>query len=149
MRAVSDNVFNLSAYSSHLSTFNRPQELINAPFSTVLDRLETFWESEVPRAGEPNASGWTAWEAAGCLDSMPGPSRITPRAAKVADLYARWAAEESTKDSNFQLPTRSFEEDDDPYSTILFSDLRPLLVNLTYSGVKQAFRLIWLSFLGL
>ena len=122
-----------------------------SPFHIVLDRLGVFWESEAPRAGEPEALGWAAWEGAGCPDSVSGPSRVMPRSPKVADPYVRWAAAESDQDQNLYLPARSSEEctNDDPYSVILFSDLRPLLVNLTCPGAKQAFRLLWLSFLGL
>ena len=47
------------------------------------------------------------------------------------------------------LPTRSTDETDDPYSTVLFSDIRPLLVPLKTVQAKRVFRLIWLSFLGL
>lgn len=117
----------------------------------MLDRLEAFWESEVPRLGEPGATGWAAWEAAGSPEAVPGPSRVSPRPPKLSDPFARWAAQELIEDDNLQMPSRSFDEEEcnDPYSTILFSDIRPLLVRLTYPGSKQAFRLTWLSFLGL
>lgn len=48
-----------------------------------------------------------------------------------------------------ELPTRSTDETDDPYSTILFSDIKDLLISLTSVEAKQRFRLVWLSFLGL
>lgn len=132
-------------------TFNRPQDLAHTSVDSVFDRLELFWESEVARAGEPGAFGWGNWESSGCPDATTRPPRIMPRSAKIQDLYARWAEAESVQDQNLQLPARALDEDvnDDPYSTVLFSDIRPLLVNLTYPGAKQAFRLIWLSFLGL
>jgi hypothetical protein len=132
-------------------TFNRPQNLTHTSIDSTLNRLELFWESEVARAGEPGAFGWASWEAAGCPDATTRPPRIMPRPARVQDPYARWAEEESVQDQNLQLPTCSLDEDvnDDPYSTVLFGDIRPLLMDLTYPGAKQAFRLIWLSFLGL
>lgn len=117
------------------------------PFDDVLDRLESFWESEVPRIGEMNATGWAAWEANGHPEAIPIPSRAASRSA-VEDPYARWALEELQVN---RMPLRSFDDEaaDDPYATILFSDVRPLLVNFTYPGSKQAFRLMWISFLGL
>jgi hypothetical protein len=47
------------------------------------------------------------------------------------------------------MPTRSTDEPDDPYSTVLFPDIRQLLVPLETLEAKRVFRLIWLSFLGL
>lgn len=50
-----------------------------------------------------------------------------------------------------KIPARSTDEDPeaDPYSMILFSDVRPLLLVLQSEEAKHAFRFIWLSFLGL
>lgn len=72
-----------------------------------------------------------------------GPSSSVP------DPFQRWAAEESDSDLQLTMPTRSTDETDDPYSTVLFSDIRRLLVPLETIQAKRAFRLIWLSFLGL
>lgn len=132
-------------------TFHRPAELAGAPQSVILDRLESFWESEVPRVGEAYASGWADWEAAGSPDAIPGPSRRISRQPSVEDPYVRWATEERLEDDTLPLPTRSFDDEssDDPYSTVLFSDLRPLLFDLRSAGSRQAFRLMWLEFLGL
>lgn len=67
----------------------------------------------------------------------------------VSDSFKKWAAEESDSDLRLTIPTRSTDETDDPYSTVLFSDIRRLLVPLRTVQAKQVFRLIWLSFLGL
>jgi hypothetical protein len=67
----------------------------------------------------------------------------------VSDPFQRWATEESDCDLRFTVPTRSTDETDDPYSTVLFSDIRRLLVPLRTVEAKRIFRLIWLSFLGL
>jgi hypothetical protein len=51
-----------------------------------------------------------------------------------------------------KLPARSTDEVDgesDPYAVVLFSDIRPLLVSLHSARAKNAFRLAWLSVLGL
>ncbi|KIP12478.1 hypothetical protein PHLGIDRAFT_97829 [Phlebiopsis gigantea 11061_1 CR5-6] len=132
-------------------TFKRPEALDRATFGDVLNRLESFWESEVPRVGEPNATGWAAWEANGCPDAVPIPSRAASRSTVIEDPYVRWAAEELQVDYSSRMPLRSFDDEaaNDPHSTILFSDIRPVLVNLTHVGSRQAFRLMWISFLGL
>ncbi|GJE85747.1 NRDE-2, necessary for RNA interference-domain-containing protein [Phanerochaete sordida] len=132
-------------------TFHRPSELVGAPFNTALDRLELFWESEVPRTGELHATGWADWESSGSPEAVPGPSRRTTRLPGIAEPYVRWASEERLEDSSLPFPARSFdnESSDDPYATILFNDLRPLLFELTFGGSKQAFRLMWLEFIGL
>ena len=69
--------------------------------------------------------------------------------SSVSDPFQRWAAEESDSGLRLTIPTRSTDETDDPYSTVLFSDIRPLLVPLETTQAKRVFRLIWLSFLGL
>jgi len=50
-----------------------------------------------------------------------------------------------------RLPSKSFDNDDesDPYATVLFGDVRPLLFSLQSARAKNAFRLAWLSVLGL
>jgi len=67
----------------------------------------------------------------------------------VSDSFQRWASEESNSDLRLTMPTRSTDGTDDPYSTVLFSDIRRLLVPLETIRAKRVFRLIWLSFLGL
>jgi NRDE-2, necessary for RNA interference len=117
-----------------------------------VDGLAEFWEAEVPRVGEADALGWAAWEASGRKDYTP---RCIPLVAEndVTDLdpYRQWAAKESQADRTGLLPTRSSDEgeDVDPYSTILFSDIQPLLSELRSFRGKYAFRLAWLSVLGL
>jgi hypothetical protein len=117
----------------------------------LLDSLEDFWESEGPRFGESEAKGWGGWVAAGDLDyvSTPLASSSLGPLLFVSDPFQRWASEESDLDLRLIMPTRSADETDDPYSTVLFSDIRRLLVPLKTVQAKRVFRLIWLSFLGL
>jgi len=79
----------------------------------------------------------------------PLPSSSLAPSLPVSDSFQRWAAEESNSDLRLTMPTRSTDETDDPYSTVLFSDIRRLLVPVETVQAKRIFRLIWLSFLGL
>ncbi|KAL1762021.1 NRDE-2, necessary for RNA interference-domain-containing protein [Schizophyllum commune] len=131
-----------------------PPTMRDLPFIQQLDELEEFWESEVPRIGEPNASGWAAWVASGKPTPTNLPTASTssrlPRPPTV-DPYTKWAQAEKLADTYACLPTRSFDEseDADPYSTIMFSDIRPLLSPIRDEAAVDAFRKAWLSVLGL
>ncbi|KAH9947908.1 NRDE-2, necessary for RNA interference-domain-containing protein [Amylocystis lapponica] len=135
-------------------TFRAPSTLVIAPLARQLDALEEFWEAEVPRIGEVGATGWAKWEASGRPLYIPESS--VPIAADStisdADPYTRWAAAETLADQTHQLPTRTLSsgaDESDPYATILFSDLRPLLFLVRSPRAQDALRLIWLAFLGL
>lgn len=103
------------------------------PFAQQLDDLEEFWESEEQRIGDSSYS-----------------PRSSESIIAEPDPFIRWAAQEDKLDERCFNPLRTSDSDsEDPYSTILFSDIRPFLVNIrTTSGVKL-FRLVWLSFTGL
>lgn len=126
-----------------------PRQMHNDDFEDKLDALEAFWESELPRTGEPGATGWASWEASGRPEPTAPSSHTASPKSSHADPYTRWAANELLGDRWQTLSARSFDDVDDPYATILFSDIRPLLVELLSPGVQNTFRLVWLSFLGL
>jgi hypothetical protein len=130
-----------------------PAELSNSPLGDQLDSLEEFWESEVMRAGESGALGWIEWIAAGKPDHASPITSSQPMmtAAPSTDPYERWSQNELAGDRVLRPPLRSTDPaaDVDPYSTILFSDVRPFLVPLTTARGKNALRLVWLAFLGL
>ncbi|KAG5647613.1 hypothetical protein DXG03_008966 [Asterophora parasitica] len=129
--------------------FKIPQALYGLSHETQLDLLEEFWESEVPRVGEDGARGWTAWVSSGRKENTQS-SKLSPsRDIIELDPYRQWAARETQMDSVHFLPSRSTDGTDDPYSAILFTDIRLLLLHLESSSAKNAFRRAWLSFLGL
>lgn len=138
-------------------TFNCPPSFASGPLATQLDALEDFWEAEARRIGEPEARGWDAWEREGGRQSLPpGPAPISPPrepsrmdVGAAHDPYARWAADEARADAESSMPKRGDDAGEDPYATILFSDLRPLLVHLATPRAKRALRFAWLEFLGL
>ncbi|KAI0694871.1 NRDE-2, necessary for RNA interference-domain-containing protein [Cytidiella melzeri] len=131
--------------------FCRPPDLNNSMFNEQLGRLEEFWDSEAPRLGEAGASGWAIWESSGRSETSIMPSRPAITKSALTDPHSRWAMNEwSAFRGVHALPTRTNDEgaDSDPYSTILFSDIRPFLLDLRLLKSKESFRLIWLSFLG-
>jgi hypothetical protein len=67
------------------------------------------------------------------------------------DPYRQWAFHEIQQDQSSLLPAKSFDssDEDDPYSTVLFSDIRSILFEVRRQGTPNALRLAWLSFLGL
>ncbi|KAI0348412.1 hypothetical protein BDW22DRAFT_1350623 [Trametopsis cervina] len=131
--------------------FQKPSDLRSSSLEEQLDRLEEFWDSEVPRLGEVNASGWATWESASKPEAKGSDGRPAIVKSADADPYVRWARnEQSSSQAACSMPTRTFGDnlDEDPYSTVLFSDIRYLLLDLRSSQAKESFRLIWLSFLG-
>jgi hypothetical protein len=135
-------------------TFEVPQPLYGLPLSTLLDSLELFWESEVPRVGEAGAKGWAAWVSSGRPSHIPSTNAggvTAPQTLTLSDPYSKWGYEESHGDQTLRFPTRSTDGDaaEDPYATILFVDNRSLLLSFQTMRGKNAFRLAWLSLLGL
>jgi hypothetical protein len=139
------------AHSQWYRAFSVPQSLVGQPSDALLNSLEDFWESENPRFGESGAKGWGNWVASANPENVNGPPSSSDPVPplSVSDPFQRWASEESNLDLRLTMPTRSTDETDDPYSTVLFSDIRRLLVPLETIRAKRVFRLIWLSFLGL
>jgi hypothetical protein len=119
--------------------------------ATLLESLEEFWDAEQPRLGEEGARGWHAWSPSSPVAASPTKAHSPPE-LNVTDLYERWSVSETWHDRHAQLPARDAngdEADADPYSTVLFSDIRPLLVPLSSPRAKDVFRRLWLTFLGL
>ncbi|KAH9486618.1 Nuclear exosome regulator NRDE2 [Psilocybe cubensis] len=131
-------------------SFNLPPALAKLPFQTQLTELEEFWESEYPRIGEPGAKGWNSW-----YSSKPDErfqtvsSQVKPQNVADLDMYRQWAKQEILFDRSSFLPQRSDSNSTDPYSMVLFSDVRPILLDLKTRDAKHAFRMAWLSFCGL
>ncbi|KAG2369454.1 NRDE-2, necessary for RNA interference-domain-containing protein [Suillus spraguei] len=135
-------------------TFEVPQSLYGLPLESQVESLEEFWESEVPRAGEPGAKGWGNWISSGRPDNSGSPLKAVPQMdvdIQSKDPYVQWHYEESHADRTSRVPARSVDarSKSDPYATVLLSDIKALLLPLRTEGAKNIFRLIWLSVLGL
>ena len=128
-----------------------PSQLSDQSLDDQLDVLEEFWDSDVPRLGEPGASGWAAWEASGRPEQPPPPAKRGEAEPRGPDPYSKWAASETLADRVRTLSLRSADDDEnaDPYAVVLLSDVRPFLLPLRTRRAKDVFRRIWLAFVGL
>lgn len=105
--------------------------------------------------GEEDARGWGEWYASGKPETvaMRGTALTEQDTEQVAQLdpYRQWAFREVQQDRSSLLPAKSFEEaaESDPYTTVLFSDIRSFLFEIKYPSTRDGLRLAWLSFLGL
>ncbi|KAF8327904.1 NRDE-2, necessary for RNA interference-domain-containing protein [Cantharellus anzutake] len=142
----------------------RPAVLDSADFQIMLDGLEEFWDSEAPRIGEPHAGGWISWMKEEGLDAQhpppkPGLEAVSNVTQHSLDGYQRWHDAETFLDEKRLLSARDGDGDDDPYSTVLFSDIRTLLFppmsvssfpKSSVSQLEEIFPLfLFLNFLGL
>ncbi|KAK2461663.1 hypothetical protein APHAL10511_006126 [Amanita phalloides] len=133
-------------------TFKSPQNLQGDSFDTLLESLEDFWESEVARVGEPGSTGWGTWAMSRKKQVIPPETNQPSQSAKrELDPYRQWAANEIFANDAPLLPNRTTDgrPDSDPYSIVLFADIRPFLFSLQTPKARDLFRLAWLSFIGL
>jgi nuclear exosome regulator NRDE2 len=149
---VSDALTSIRISSIAFRTFNGVPDLASEPLPTRLNALEEFWDAEYPRIGEPSARGWNTWVREGKPEQRLPILSQQPAfedADTVNDDYTRWGVDEARCDATSIMPKYADDAGDDPYATVLFSDVRHLLVEITTTEAKHAFRIAWLEFLGL
>ena len=138
---------------THREALQSSTAALQSATAAALDDLEAFWDSEAPRFGEKGAKGWRNTEEG--LDPPKGATAVeTPAPASTdSDPFTRWHAEEERATGRRQYPTRTMEdmsvEDDDPYSTILFADIRPLLFFVSAPDARSQLLYSFLFYLGL
>jgi len=106
----------------------RPKELSHAKRGERLAAFEEFWESEVPRIGEPAWQGWsTFYEKGG--DPLEPVVILLDTYVDPDDCFGDFVGKEEACMLALQTPGRIGDEagEDDPYHTILFSDLKDYL----------------------
>ncbi|THH06938.1 hypothetical protein EW145_g3737 [Phellinidium pouzarii] len=103
------------------------------------------------KVGEPFAKGWKLTTETKHGDGDVGASEaVKIGESDSSDSYKTWHCQEKGLDRRLFMPTRASNMDeDDPYSTILFTDVRPFLFSLQSAKGRDRFRLVWLSFMGL
>ncbi|KAG8953813.1 hypothetical protein FRC04_001443 [Tulasnella sp. 424] len=135
-----------------------PSALSNSSFSSRLGALEEFWDSEVPRIGEPGARGWCNQPTSDSV-ARPSATAVVHSAMPVdeeAEPFVEWGSKELRASQSRILPLRTSDEDEDPYSTILFADIQPFLWDLPssssshgYEDVRTLLVLVFIQFVGL
>lgn len=121
----------------------------------LLQSLEEFWESEVPRVGDDGAQGWDRWQGANAMEAdIPENGSIEFEASTECDPFVRWFQDETAADQ-FIRPAKASaintaeEDDDDPYRIVLFDDIRPFLFVIRSPEVKLQLVYAVLNYLGL
>lgn len=96
---------------------------VQEPLSSFL----AFWESEVARIGEEGATGWRNGPGTD-IDPATHSFRVE---IDPSHLFLAWSREERRLNNACRIPSRSVDEFesglDDPYSVVLFSDLKDIL----------------------
>lgn len=116
----------------------------------ILRRFEEFWESEVPRIGEDNAKGWRNSN----LDDSPIIETESVQLMEQKPTDAIWndfQKREVDYTSKLRHPGRTTDElgGDDPFHTVLFSDIEVFLKLLPQSCKKTAVASAFLQFCDL
>lgn len=127
----------------------------HAPLEHQLQSLEEFWDSGYPRLGEAEASGWVLWFGNNQSSAYHGPAISIAKSSSISpnlDPYTAWAQAEIEFDERCRLPLRPDDDEDgsDPYTAVIFTDIKSLLVPPFKSiSARRLFRYAWLSLLGL
>ena len=116
-------------------TFFKPKEFghqgyqIGGPLaSTTMSAFEEFWESELPRIGEENAKGWSAY-----MSRKGGPPEqrryMEDTLIDCERIFDSWVQSERRRSLQSRIPARIIDdvEENDPYRVILFSDIHDIL----------------------
>ena len=92
--------------------------------------FENFWDSEVPRIGEDGAEGWASFHHK--QGKPPQPRTETADDLKDSKNHWKlWLASERRHSWLSRNPARTIDdiEENDPYRIIMFSDIRPFLID--------------------
>ncbi|KAL9095082.1 MAG: hypothetical protein Q9165_002685 [Trypethelium subeluteriae] len=100
----------------------------------LMKSFEEFWDEEVPRFGEPDACGWCNFHESGGSSRNPATSHVDP-SINPGGSWKSFAEMEKRLMHILREPGRTSEEigSDDPYHTILSSDILPYLALLPRS----------------
>ncbi len=138
--------FNLLSRSR---TFFCPESLLSASLRDRVAELEEFWDSEVPRFAEADATGWASWTVNRTSSKQQNQTSQKHGVVLSNGPYASWVKEENSRDTSGRFSTRSWNESkEDPYSTVMFFDLQDYLTEVATDRGKECLRLVFLAFLG-
>lgn len=125
-----------------------------AAAAAALDDLEIFWDSEAARFGEAGSKGWRNNGDEALPPEAPTLQKDLPNDSGAEhDPFLMWYTKESQASSGRQFPGRTTDaipvEEEDPYSTILFSDIRKLLFFVSSPDARSQLLYSFLFYLGL
>ncbi|GAA6058551.1 hypothetical protein JCM10212_006990 [Sporobolomyces blumeae] len=151
--AAFQGLVELNLYRPDRFALERPNAPRRKWTDQVIDELEEFWDSEVPRIGEKGAKGWKS----ATEDDLPPEDATThPFETSNPDPSARpfetWAAAERTASLDSR-PVRTtdpcLDDSDDPFRAVLFDDIRSFLFVVHSPDSKLQLAYAFLTFLGL
>ncbi|KAI0118868.1 DUF1740-domain-containing protein [Nemania sp. FL0031] len=93
--------------------------------------FQDYWESEVPRLGEDNWRGWSAFVTDATAQESPDPKGSNPPILpNTRDGYKAWYITEHHRAQNATIPARTLDEgaEDDPFRVVMFSDFQDILL---------------------
>ena len=94
--------------------------------TTVLEKLEEFWDAEEPRIGDLDADA----PVPASKSSAGSDPQVAGKPASVKeDKYSAWARQELYYAQNHSLPGKSTDDSDidDPFHVVFFADMEPFL----------------------
>ncbi|KAL1960058.1 hypothetical protein VTO42DRAFT_230 [Malbranchea cinnamomea] len=117
--------------------FYQPQDIdVLGSYDAATSSFARFWESEVPRIGEPGAKGWSS------LDNAPMAPKSDSQfggGINKSAIFESWIQQEQSCALSSQLPARTLDEvrEDDPFRVILFSDIADCLLPFSHYGLSD------------
>ena len=116
----------------------------------TVSMFEKFWDSEVPRIGENGAEGWASFSQ---KQGEPLQSRneLADDLEDSKDHWKSWLASERRHSLLSRNPARTIDdiEENDPYRIVLFSDIRPFLIDPPSLAGQQMLLNAFIAFCGL
>ncbi|KAI8088685.1 NRDE-2, necessary for RNA interference-domain-containing protein [Halteromyces radiatus] len=126
--------------------------------SRMIADFADFWDSEVPRFGEPEAKGWHIYyEKRQNGEEIP---TVTPKHSENdhmqhdIETIEDWLQQEKQQEKRHVLPrrmedTEQISIDDDPFRMVLSEDVTNILFNITTEAARKSLIYSIFVFLGL
>lgn len=99
-----------------------------------------FWESEAPRIGENDATGWNQFVSSNGLIDPPEPANApNPEIHTSRDVFKAWGLLEHKMSEISRHPARTLDAgtEMDPYRVVMFADIEPLLFYIPSSMIPE------------
>lgn len=131
-----------------LNCSTRNARLSTGDWQAALDNFELVWDGEEPRFGECTDQSQPEQQPG----SLKTQSMSPPMKDKGSDTGARrWLRQEEMTTRQIMLPGRVADDDgmDDVYHVVLFSDIRPFLLQLSFDAFPHTLVNAFLCFMRL